>query len=697
MPDRSAEIAATLFCFFLGWAQIAFHPVALAESGEDGSKRLQELLYGEALFHFQQKDYFSAITQLQLAAEQGKVPALSADTRILLARLKLAYGLNVDAAFDFHALLDENVPDSVRNRAWYELAKSFFQKGYIEAAEEALGHIRGEPPEDIGGDLQLLRASVLMALKRNEQAAQLLEQWKGAPESAGYAHYNRGIALMRAGDYEHAIESLEHVADLPAEDEEMLALRDKANLTLAYAFTQSAAFDRAQARLEKVRLQGPFSNRALLALGWIAHKQGRSEAALVPWTELRDRAPTDPAVLETLLIVPSVYRELESLQAATQDYETAVATYSDELRSLNDTVESVRHGKTVDLLLPKDTGSTAGGQAGHPPAKPQTRYFGRLLASRDFQQTLSDHGDLQSMLQDIDKGLQNIDKLAMVVEPGRAIRSPPTDLSPSKPDLPGPAAPATLDGDGRAKGEAHTSLSDDAEQQMEWLRQQAQPAEQPPGGIPPLPEIELPDDSAIALPQSEFSGLPESEFSGLPAAPEPTALLGGGEDIRLPMSHTVWLPESGRVRLPWNERDYAYPDAVALETSWAGPANKRQRMRLTSPQDVDAGFHAAAEPVGAALLELAAALSSATDRMARLSRAVDAAPPGVDGLDARVAALRARILALRGRISNAIVLNESYIEARALDELDRRQHQLKDLLEQASLELAKTYDEAADN
>ena len=109
MPDRSAEIAATLFCFFLGWAQIAFHPVALAESGEDGSKRLQELLYGEALFHFQQKDYYSAITQLQLAAEQGKIPALSADTRILLARLKLAYGLNVDAAFDFHALLDENV------------------------------------------------------------------------------------------------------------------------------------------------------------------------------------------------------------------------------------------------------------------------------------------------------------------------------------------------------------------------------------------------------------------------------------------------------------------------------------------------------------------------------------------------------------------------------------------------------------
>jgi hypothetical protein len=212
-----------------------------------------------------------------------------------------------------------------------------------------------------------------------------------------------------------------------------------------------------------------------------------------------------------------------------------------------------------------------------------------------------------------------------------------------------------------------------------------------------LPEIELPDDSAIALPQSEFSGLPEPEFSGLPAAPELTALLQGSEDIGLPVSQIAWLPESGRLRLPWNERDYAYPDAVVLDTSRAGPGNKRQRMRLTTPQGADAGFHAGAEPVGAALRELAAALSSATDRMARLSRAVDAAPPGVDGLDARLAALRARILALRGRISNAIALNESYIQALALDELDRRQHQLKDLLEQASLELAKTYDQAADN
>jgi len=51
---------------------------------------------------------------------------------------------------------------------------------------------------------------------------------------------------------------------------------------------------------------------------------------------------------------------------------------------------------------------------------------------------------------------------------------------------------------------------------------------------------------------------------------------------------------------------------------------------------------------------------------------------------------------LRARIANAIALYESYTQALALDELDRRQHLLEDLLEQASLELAKTYDQRSD-
>ena len=59
--------------------------------------------------------------------------------------------------------------------------------------------------------------------------------------------------------------------------------------------------------------------------------------------------------------------------------------------------------------------------------------------------------------------------------------------------------------------------------------------------------------------------------------------------------------------------------------------------------------------------------------------------------------LRARILGLRARIAHAITLYENYTRAMTLSELDRRQQLLEDLHQQASLELAKTYDQSSDH
>ena len=52
------------------------------------------------------------------------MPPASDEARLLLARMKLAYGLHLEAGFDLHALLDETVAPPVRNRAWYELARA---------------------------------------------------------------------------------------------------------------------------------------------------------------------------------------------------------------------------------------------------------------------------------------------------------------------------------------------------------------------------------------------------------------------------------------------------------------------------------------------------------------------------------------------------------------------------------------------
>ena len=51
-------------------------------------------------------------------------------------------------------------------------------------------------------------------------------------------------------------------------NEELLSLRDKANLALGFALLQAQRAAEARPILERVRLEGPFSSMALLGVGW---------------------------------------------------------------------------------------------------------------------------------------------------------------------------------------------------------------------------------------------------------------------------------------------------------------------------------------------------------------------------------------------------------------------------------------------
>jgi len=690
MIKRLTAISKRITTGILLLLVVATLPVMAAKPDSEG---LQQLLYGEALFLSHQQDYLTAITRLQLAADQQPQSLSAIDARLLLARMKLAYGLHIEAGFDFHALLDETLPDEVRNRAWYELARAFSHKAYYEAAAEALGNIKGRLPVDIAGDYQLLYATVLMALEQNLQAARVLEPWQGAPALVAYADYNRGIALVRAGQHEQALPALQQAVSRPAKGDELLALRDKARLSLGYAWAREEDYNQARKQLEKVRLDGPFSNRALLALGWIAHKQGQGEAALVPWTELRGRSPTDPAVLETLLVVPAVNRDLDALQTATRDYEAAVDTYTRELDQVQQARESVRSGHAVSLLLQDDVTATRA-------RSEDTRYFGSLLASRDFQEMLQGHDDLQSMLNNVDKGLQNIEALprSMATAGGASKTSASSQLTRL---LGEQQAGLPANGDFRSTQptiQRRVGNQDIPGEQQRWAYRESGAMDLPGTEIPQLPEIELPADRAVKpLPDPEFSGLPESGFSGLPPEPVYIRDMSGAEENWLPDSEIVWLPETGRFQMPTDgQEDYAYPDDVPKSRSRPGKRVAYPVSPATQSQIASQGFDPGAVPVGEALRELAEAINSATDRMLQLGDSFDPGMDGMTDLSDRIAALRERILRLRARIESAIALYEDYARSLALDELDHRQQLLEGLLEQASLELAKTYDKASD-
>jgi hypothetical protein len=676
-------------------AALLLLPASHAGHADDSATRQQEiqrLVRGEIVFYARQKDYAEAITRMLLAYEQGTLPPLSRETQVLLARLKLAYGLDVEAGFALQDLQAEGITGPVSNRAWYELAREFFRKGYVGAAQEALDQIRGDVPEDLRGQHQLLVAQVLMAQDRNEEAAQRLDPWRGTTDLAGYAYYNRGIALARSHHYTQAIAPLQQAAALKGTGEELYALKDKANLALGYAFAQLGDLTQAGQHLRAVRLRGPFSNRALLALGWVARNQGQDAEALVPWTELRSRSTADPAVLESLLIVPAVQRELAALPTAIRDYQSAVSALTDELRQLAEARRSVEQGAVVDVLLQRRprTGN-ADASPVSAPSVPQTQYYGQLLASRIFQQTASGYHDLNLLLQSLDRQLDTLDRLAQH-------RSTPTDSGTrdrADTHRPGALGAAATGGSANAGESGNPGGSAPVTPQWaeEWEYGEGKQWTERAPAIPDLPEINLPGDKRLKSPQSDFTGLPVSDFDRLPAAPDVFGVRDP-EVIAYPDTGIRALPDTGRVKLPFQDDDYAYPDAKANEVTHTLPPTRRRILRRLDTAETAADQAAGPAAAGGALEELASELARAAQRVALLGQSSASQPANLD-LGKRLAALRERILRVREGVLAAQQQHERFARALALADLKQRENRLQSLLEQARLELAKTYDQAS--
>ena len=149
------------------------------------------------------------------------------------------------------------------------------------------------------------------------------ERLQGSPELTGFSTYNLGVALLQDGRQREAIEQLDRAGRIDAADRSTLAIRDKSNLLLGTLLFEASEFGPAQSSLDRVRLEGPFSNQALLRAGWADVSAENFERAVVPWSILAEREPTDAAVQEALLALPYAYGRLNVHGRAAVLYERA--------------------------------------------------------------------------------------------------------------------------------------------------------------------------------------------------------------------------------------------------------------------------------------------------------------------------------------------------------------------------------------
>lgn len=421
-----AALGAVLLCSAL----------ASLRADQGGEDEVGDLYYGEALFYAYQGKYFEAISRLDVELAQYYAldePGLDSlapyrgDAEFKTGDLELRYRMHQKAGRAIEQVLNaDGVSRAVRNDAAYRLARLYYTEGRFVNARQALDLIKGEVPEAIRDDIVMLRAQVEITQRNFDVAAKLLRGIRDSDTLKGYAPYNLGVALIEAGQLKKGAEQLDQVGQLQTGEPALVALRDKANLVLGNRLLEAGQPAVARPYFERVRLEGPFSNKALLLAGWADAANKDFEKALVPWTLLHARNPTDAAVQEALLAVPYAYAQLEIYGRAALLYGEAVAKFDREIDNLDGSMRSILDGRLRAALLkdPEERNSTFVENLRNQEDAPETRYLLDLMASHDFHESVKNYRDMEALRLKLTRWLENIDAYQDLIQLRRQYYEP---------------------------------------------------------------------------------------------------------------------------------------------------------------------------------------------------------------------------------------------------------------------------------
>jgi hypothetical protein len=398
-------------------------------------KELKDLFFGEALYDAFQGEWFDAIARLDTELQQfHRVDEPRRDTlyyhvgqaQFAVGDFELAYRMHQRAGRAVKAVIEGNVKEPVRNEALFRLARIYFEEDQPKNALEAVERIHGVVPEKIQDDLAFLRAQIFMANGRFAGAATILENLRGVKSLEGFASYNLGIALLREGKKQEGRQDLDRTGQLISDSPATLAIKDKANLVLGYKLLKEGHPGGAKDVLDRVRLSGPFSDRALLGSGWADASRGNFASALVPWSILAKREVTDPAVQEAMLAVPYAYGKLKVYGRAAQLYGNALEAFGKEVDKLDASIKSIREGNFLKALTREELKQDADWvvKLRNLPKEPETYYLLNLMASNDFQESLKNYLDLEELRRKLEVWDGDLDAFEELIAQRRAYYQP---------------------------------------------------------------------------------------------------------------------------------------------------------------------------------------------------------------------------------------------------------------------------------
>lgn len=316
------------------------------------SNDIREPVFGQIYFDYHMGHHYSALNRLLDGRKSGVFAIDDPTTEMLLGDLYTEYGLYREGDVAISRVQAQDIPSSTRNMPWMRYGKTLYQLGNDAPTENYLR----KPPATLTSyqesERMLMLANVLIRKKSYQDAINMLRIMPAEGVTASYGLYNLGIALLQDKQTDAGLLSLNNLVVGAGTDEESLNLRDKAALAIAYYHLKEGRFEEARKSLLRVRLEGPYSNAALLTLAY-THFLNKEYAETLPATlELQRRNPADPNVQEAYLLSARSYEEMNFKAQALAGYRIAAKVLRDQLGQVERIAVKIDQPDWPDILSP---------------------------------------------------------------------------------------------------------------------------------------------------------------------------------------------------------------------------------------------------------------------------------------------------------------------------------------------------------
>ena len=279
--DMDFEKSANPKALILAMAPEALRPTRrLSPSEWKWRSEVEDPRFGMVRFLRQTGDNYRALLELLEIAAGVDATWLAPKYHALRAHSYLDFDMEPQArralASGLRAGLDEEAENDIRLR----LAALAFERGRVDETAAILSDIRPDLTTAQLVHWQGLMARLLMGKGRYREAVEVLTQGDTELEvltepgsedkQTLYMRYNYAVALLQAGG-EGGVRGrtlLDRLGRMRPFTPAQWGLRDQANLTLAYHFLDAGQGATAKKIFQRIRLDGPLAETALLGLGW---------------------------------------------------------------------------------------------------------------------------------------------------------------------------------------------------------------------------------------------------------------------------------------------------------------------------------------------------------------------------------------------------------------------------------------------